>query len=106
MEDGALKHLRDIRRINTRLRFRRRRREADLIINNDVEGAADHVCVELAEIQRLLNHTLTRKCGIAVNQNNQAAITLRIGRAILFRSHAPKSDGIHEFQMTWIEAER
>jgi hypothetical protein len=104
MENGALEHLGNGRGVGRGAGLLRIGGEADLVVQNDVQGAADGVGVELGEIERFLNHALADECGVAMNQ--QAHAVVAVARAILLGAHTSFSDGIDEFKMAGVEAER
>ena len=74
VEDRRLEHLRDVAGIDRRARVARiRSREANLVVDDQVHGAAGVVAARLRKLQRLHDHALPREGCIAVNQNRQHA---------------------------------
>ena len=71
-----------------------------------MKRAADRVSIQLAEIQRFLNHAFAGEGRIAVNQDHHAPLAVRIALTILFGPQAAQSDGIYKFQMAGIETQR
>ena len=104
MEDRNLKHLRHVAGVGCRATLRRTGGEADLVVHDDVNRAADARRLKLVEVERLLNDPLARKCRVAVNQQTHDPAAIHVLLAILLGSHAAHHHGIHEFEMTRVEA--
>src|SRR5207302_10932911 len=58
--------------------------EADLVVLNDVDGAADRVAVERLQVERLGDDTLRREGGVAVEDHGDR----RVGVAVDVRTPA------------------
>ena len=84
----------------------RPRGEADQIVDDDVNRAADGVGLEVGEIQRFRQNSLARKRGVAVHHdgNNFVGVEARraAGIAGLLCARAAHSDRIDGFQMAGI----
>ena len=105
MEDWNLQHPSNVCRIGTRSRFRWRRREANLIVHNNMNSAACLISGQFTQIQCFLNDAFTSECGVSMHQNNTALATIKIFVSILFRAKSPLSDRVNELQMARIEAQ-
>src|ERR1043166_10260887 len=85
VEDWNRKHPRHVRRIRRGAAFARAGGEPELIVQHHVKCAADGISAELAEVQCLLHNALARERGIAMDQEREAALSLLVLSAILFR---------------------
>ena len=106
VEDRRFDHLRHIRAIQRRARIARiRRREAHLVVDDDVNSAAGVETTRLRELQRFHHDTLTTEGRVAVDDDGQHTLTGVITAAFLTRAHRAFDDGIHDFQMRRVESE-
>ena len=71
VEDRRGDHAGDVGAVERRARRRRRGREADLVVHDDVHGAAGAVAAQLRQVQRLGDHALAGERGVAVHQQRQ-----------------------------------
>ena len=71
VEDRRLDHPRDVGAVHRGARGRRRGREPDLVVDDDVHGAAGAVAAQLRQVQRLGHHALAGERGVAVQQHRQ-----------------------------------
>ena len=69
VQDRRLDRLRDIGAIQTGIGVRRDGSEADLVVDDDVDGAAGAVADQLAHRQGFVNQALTGEGGVAMHQN-------------------------------------
>lgn len=69
VEDGSVDDASHVRAIWRRTGRTRIRRESNLIVDNDVDGSVGRVIRQVAQVERLVDHTLARECGIAVQKN-------------------------------------
>ena len=97
VEEGRLHTARDVGGIRRGARFVGQRREADLIVDDQVYRAAGGVAVELRKIQRLGDHALSGEGRIAVNQHRDDAFARRIAEAILLGTDDAFDHGIDSF---------
>ena len=71
VEDRRLDHPRHVGAVERRARRGRRRGEADLVVDDDVHGAAGAVAAQLRQVQRLGHDALAGERGVAVQQHRQ-----------------------------------
>ena len=102
VEDGRLHAARDVGGIRRGARFVGQRGEADLVIDDQVDGAAGGVAVELREVQRLGHHALSGEGRVAVDQHRDDALALGIAEAILLGADDAFHHRIDRFQMARI----
>ncbi len=79
MEDRRLDHLRDVGAVDRRTRRRRRRGEADLVVDDDVDRAAGAVAAQLREVERLGHDALAGERSVAVDEQRQHRERLAAG---------------------------
>ena len=72
VEDRRRDHAGDVGAVQARARRRRRRGEADLVVHDDVHGAAGAVAAQLREVQRLGDHALTGERRVTVHEDAAA----------------------------------
>ena len=106
VEDRDLEHARDVGRVGRRLGVLRRGREADLVVDDDVDGAAHAVAVELRHVERLGDDALAREGRVAVEQERQAARAAAVADAVLLGAHAALHDGVDPLEVARVERER
>ena len=68
VKNGTLQHFRDVGGVRGRAALARRSGEAELVVHDDVQRAADRVARQLAHVQRFLHHPFAGESGIAVNE--------------------------------------
>ena len=66
VEDRCANHFRDVGAVLAGPGVLRRRGEADLVVDDDVDGAAGAVAAQQRKVQRLGDHALACECGVAV----------------------------------------
>ena len=71
VEDRRLEHLDYIRAIRARTAEFRHGRKADLVVDDNMNGAADAVARQVGDHQRFRRDTLPRESRIAVQQQRQ-----------------------------------
>ena len=71
VEDRRLHHLGDVGRVHARPAELGRGGEPELVVDDDVHGAADLVAGHLGEVERLGDHALARERGVAVHEHRQ-----------------------------------
>ncbi len=107
VEHGRLDHLRDVGAVRRRAAVARiARREADLIVDHEVHGAARVERARLRELERLRDDALARECRVAVDQHGQHLLAERIAAPVLARAHRALDDRIHDLEVRRVERER
>ena len=102
VENGHLNHLGHVGAVGRRAGVARRCREADLVIDDQVNGAAGLVAGQLREVERFGHQALAGKRRIAVNQHGDAQLALAVAEQALLGPGAPFDHGIDSFQVTRI----
>ncbi len=88
VEDRRLEHLRDVGAVHRRARVARiRGGETDLVVDDDVDGAAGVERARLRELQRLHDDALAGEGRIAVDEDRQHAGAGGVAAAFLARAH-------------------
>ena len=107
VEDRRLHHLRHIRAILGGTGIARvAGREADLVVDDDVDRAPDPEPPGLGHIEHLHHHALTGKGGIAMDHDRQYPIAGPIPAPILTGTHRAHHHRVDDFQMRGIEGQR
>ncbi len=84
----------------------RRSREADLVIDDDMDRAAGLVTFELGKIERLRDHTLTAEGGITVDEHGEHLLAfLGIVQLPLPGAGLAFDHGVNRFEMARIRRE-
>ena len=69
MEDRRIDHFGDLRAIFTRARIGWQGREADLVIDDEMDGPASGIARELRHVESFGNHTLANKSRVSMDEN-------------------------------------
>ena len=80
--------------------------EADLVVDDDVHGAAHVVGVEPRHVERLGHHALAGEGGVAVEQDGQAVGAPAVADAVLLAAHAALHDGVDPLEVAGVEGQR
>ena len=83
VEDRCLHHPRHVGAVERRARRGRRRGEADLVVDDDVDRAAGAVAAQLREVQRLGHDTLARESRVTVHEQRQHRVCRTLVEQIL-----------------------
>jgi hypothetical protein len=102
VEDRSLHGLGDVAAVRRRTRELRRGGEADLVVDDEVDGSTHAVTTDVAHCETLGNHTLSGKRSIAVDEKWKHAESERWVDAVLSCAHHSQHDGIHRFEMTGV----
>ena len=102
VEDGRLHAARHVGGIGRGARFVGQRGEADLIVDDQVHGAAGAVAIELRKVERFGHHALSGKRRVAVDEQRNDALALGIAEAVLLGPHDAFDHRIDGFQMAGI----
>ncbi len=101
--------LRQVARVHRRAAIPRVGREADLVVDDDVDRAANGVSVEARHVQGLGDYAFRRKSGISVHEDrdHRVAVGLRVLAAALELSRAGHSGDhrVHELEMARVRGQ-
>jgi len=82
-------------------------READLVVDDEMDAAAGVVATDAGEAEALPHDALTRKCRVAMDQNRQHLFVLgQIVAVGLLRADLAQHDGIDRFKMAGVGDQR
>ena len=105
VEDRRLHHLGDVGRVHARTAGLGSGGESELVVHDEVHGAADLVAGDGREVERLRDHPLPGERGVAVHEHRQdGAASLVVALVLLGAGHA-LDHGIDRFQMTGVRRE-
>ena len=109
VDDRHVVPLGQVRRPVSRARVVRIGREADLVVLDEVDRAADRVAVDRLEVERLGDDALSRERGVAVEDHRHGGVRLAVGvRALargLGRPRRARRDRRHELQVRRVRLE-
>ncbi len=88
VEDRDLDHLGHVGAVSAGTALTRGRGEADLVVHDDVDGAAGAISGQLGEVQRLGDQPLAREGGVAVDQDRDAELTIAVQEPPLLGPHS------------------
>ena len=108
MEDRRLDHLGDVGRIRRRTRIARIGGEADLVVDDEMHGAAGAVAAQAGEAEAFRDHALPGERGVAVDQQRHHHGAVLAGRAVvvLLGAHLAERDRHHDLEMRGIGGQR
>src|SRR5436309_3325059 len=106
VEDGRLDDLGDVARVGGEAVRLGRRREADLVVDDDVHRAAGAVAVELREPEGLGHHTLAGEGRVAVHEDGHDARVLGVVQVLLLGTHHALDDRIDRLQVARVGGQR
>src|SRR5699024_265995 len=100
VEHRSTDHLRDVGGVLRGATVFRRGRVADLVVDDQVHGAAGAVAAQFGQVQGFGDHTLAREGGVAVQQDRQDAVTfLALVDDVLFGPGDALHHGVHGLQV-------
>ncbi len=107
MKDGRLHHLGDLGAVGCRARVQRvAGGESYLVVDDHMDGAAGGKPTGVGHVEGFHHHALTRKSGIAVNQNGHDEVLVVVTATILTSTNRSLNHGINNFKMRWIKGQR
>ena len=98
MQDRDLQALGQVRRVAGGAALRRARREADLVVDDDVDRAAGLVALQLGEVQGLLDDTLADEGRIAVDKDRDDR-QVRVTQVLLLGTNNALQDAVGGLQV-------
>ena len=107
MEDRRLHHQRDVGAIGRGTRIGRRGRKADLVVDDEMDGAAGAETLGAAHREAFGDHALAGERRVAVQQQRHHRGTLRdVFELLLLGARLAEHDGIGGFQMRRVRRQR
>ena len=85
VQDRRLNRSRNVGAIDAASPVHGIRREADLVVNDDMNRAAGRIAIELRKLQNLGHDTLADERSVAVNQYRDDPFALGVAQTILLR---------------------
>jgi hypothetical protein len=99
VQDGGLHHLGDVRAVGRAAGVLGQGREADLVVDHHVDGAARRVALQAREVQGLRHDPLAREGGVAVEEDGQDLRALLVVERVLPRAHHPLHHRVHPLEV-------
>ena len=106
VENGRLYAARHVGGIGRGARFIGQGGETDLVVDDQMNGAAGGIAVELRKIQRLRHHALAGKSRVAVDQQRNHALAGGVAQAVLLGPHDAFHHRVDRFQVAGIGRDR
>ena len=108
VEDRRLDHLGDVRAVGRGARVARVGREADLVVDDEVDRAAGAVTLEARQAEALGHHALAGERRIAVDQQRQhrRALARLAAVLVLLGAHLAEHHGIDDLEMRRVGGQR
>jgi hypothetical protein len=106
VQDRRLHDLGHLGAIGSRARVCRQRGEADLVVDHEVNGAADAIAAEVGEIERLRHQALACEGGVAVHEDRHDLAAVGVAPLVLLGARLAQYHRIHSFQMRGIGRQR
>ena len=99
VEDGSVDDAGHVRAVRRRARVTRIGRETDLVVGNDVDGAAGRVIGQVRQGERLVDDALAGEGGVAVQQDRHDLLAFVVAAVELLGSRFALDDGVDGFQV-------
>ncbi len=107
VEDRRLNHLGHVRGVGRETSLARQGGEADLVVDDDVDGSAGAIVGQFRQAEGFMHDSLPAEGGVAVDEDRRHADSRRvIASIILLGPHDPHDHGIHQFQVAGVIAQR
>ena len=106
VEDRRLDHQRDVGRVGRGARVLRRGGEADLVVDDDVDGAAGAVALEAGEAEALGDHALAGEGGVAVQQDRQHLGAVHVAALRLLGADLAEHDRVDGLEVARVGGQR
>ena len=105
VQDRHTQHLRNRGGVDRRSGLPVGRRKSDLVVDDDVNRAADGVARQLAHVECFLHDPFSSKRGVPVKQDAETMVSLGVAFAVLPGPHAADGDRIDVFEVARIETQ-
>jgi hypothetical protein len=105
VEDGDFEHPRDVGGVAGRASVRRKGGEADLVVDDDVDGAARLVTLETSEVERFCHDALPHERSIAVDEQRHDPAAVAVAAAVLLGANTPLDHRVHPLEVARVEGE-
>ena len=102
VEDRHHEHLGDVGGVARGAGVFRQRRVADLVVDDDVDGAAGRVAVELGHVKGFGHHPLAGEGRVAVDQQRQHLLSLAVGQQLLPAAGKALHHGVHGLEVAGV----
>ena len=106
VENRRLDHTGNVGRVGRRARETRRRREADLVVDDEVKRAAGAVPLQAGQAEALRYHALAREGRVTVQEKRQNLGPALVVALVLLRAHFAKHDGIDDLKVRRVRRQR
>ena len=110
VDDRDVEPLREVARVARRPTLGRIRREADLVVRDQVERAAGRVPLEALQVERLRDDALAGERGVAVDEDREGdrrVVQRRAARAIgLLGARPALDDGVDRLEVARVRCDR
>ena len=103
VQDRDLQALGEVGRVSGRAALRRAGREADLVVDDDVDRAAGLVALQLGEVEGLLDDALADERRVAVDQDGDDR-QVRVAQVLLLGAHDAFQDAVSGLQVRGVGA--
>ena len=106
MKNRRLRGFREVGAVRTRASVDRIGREADLIVDDEMNRAADAVSGEVGEIQGFGDHALSGEGGVSVEQQRQDAGAVVVAELALFRARLAEDERVDRLKVRGVRRQR
>ncbi len=108
VEDQRLDHLGDVGRIRRRARITRISREADLVVDDEVQRAAGAVALQVGKAEAFRHHALPGESRVAVDQQrHHHGALVRLGVVlVLLGAHLAERHRVDDLEVRWVRRQR
>ena len=106
VEDRALHAASDVGGVGRAARVGRAGGEADLVVDDEVDGAADLEALEVHHLQAFVDHALADERGVAVHQDADHAGALGVALLRLLRAHLAHDHRVHRLEVRGVGGKR
>ena len=105
MQHGAFEALRAVGAVVAAEGVARIRGEADLVVDDHMDRAADGVAVEVHHVEALGHDALARERSVAVDEDRRDHLALCVAHQALLAAAAAHHDAVHELEVRRVRSE-